>query len=216
MLFQVYDVSHTLCRRMQAKKCKVRKIRGSQNGDFIDIKNDLVCKSRDRFKPKSAICFLPVSLDPGERYSCCANISNLRQHLWHMLAASLPAKESKSSSTKWTKFSGVQRLFATPNGRKSKQEYSIIIENSRNRIMFLWPFVLFNSEASFSKQDFESMDSTLFFLATTFFWSFLCILLGIRTQTYRNPTYFLFRKVSTQTLATPDPFLPLFSDLLGF
>ena len=69
---------------------------------------------------------------------------------------------------KWTKFSRVQRLFATPNGRKSKQEYSIIIENSRNRIMFLWPFVLFNSEASFSKQDFESMDSTLLFLATTF------------------------------------------------
>ena len=31
--------------------------------------------------------------------------------------------------------------------------------------MFLWPFVLFNSEASFSKQDFESMDSTLMFLA---------------------------------------------------
>jgi hypothetical protein len=48
-----------------------------------------------------------------------------------------------------------------------------------------------------------------------FFWSFLCILLGIRTQTYRNPTYFLFRKVSTQTLATLDPFLPFFSDLLG-
>jgi hypothetical protein len=34
--------------------------------------------------------------------------------------------------------------------------------------MFLWPFVLFNSAASFTKQDFESMDSTLFFLATTF------------------------------------------------
>ena len=66
------------------------------------------------------------------------------------------ANEAKSnSSTKWTKFSRVQRLFATPNGRKSKQEYSIIIdiiENSRNRIMFLWPFVLFNSEASISSQ----------------------------------------------------------------
>jgi hypothetical protein len=61
-----------------------------------------------------------------------------------------------------------KRLFATPNGRKSKQEYSIIIENSRKRIMFLWPFVLFNSEASFTKQDFETMDSTLLFLATTF------------------------------------------------
>ena len=74
------------------------------------------------------------------------------------------ANEAKSnSSTKWTKSSRVQRLFATPNGRKSKQEYSIIIENSRNRIMFLWPFVLFNSEDSFSKQDFETMDSTLLF-----------------------------------------------------
>jgi hypothetical protein len=48
MLFQVYDISHTLCQRVQAKKCKVRKVRGSQNGDFIDIKNDLVVK------PKSA------------------------------------------------------------------------------------------------------------------------------------------------------------------
>ena len=39
------------------------------------------------------------------------------------------ANEAKSnSSTKWTKSSRVQRLFATPNGRKSKQEYSIIIE----------------------------------------------------------------------------------------
>ena len=146
---------------MQAKKCKVRKVRGSQNGDFIDIKNDLVCKSRDRLKPKSAICFLPVSLDPGERYSCCANISNLRQHLWHMLAASLRRSQSR-------RLRNGQNFQKTPNGRKSKQEYSIIIENSRNRIMFLWPFVLFNSEASFSKQDFESMDSTLLFLATTF------------------------------------------------
>ena len=26
--------------------------------------------------------------------------------------------------------------------------------------MFLWPFVLFNSAVSFTKQDFESMDSS--------------------------------------------------------
>ena len=58
------------------------------------------------------ICFL-VSPDPGERHSCCANISNMRQHLWHMLAASL----------RRTKSSRVQKLFETPNGRKSKQEY---------------------------------------------------------------------------------------------
>ena len=170
-----------------------------------------VSRETDLIKPKSAICFLPVSLDPGERYSCCANISNLRQHLWHMLAASLRRSQSR-------RLRNGQNFQKTPNGRKSKQEYSIIIENSRNRILFLWPFVLFNSEASFSKQDFESMDSTLLFLnfGNHFFWSFLCILLGIRTQTYRNPTYFLFRKVSTQTLATLDPFLPFFSDLLGF
>ena len=168
MLFQENDVSHTLCQRMQAKKCKVRKVRGSQNGDFIDIENDLVCKSRDRLKPKSAICLiLPVSLDPGERYSCCANVSNLRQHLWHMLAASLRRSQSRRLRN-GQNFLECKDLVATPNGRKSKQEYSIIIENSRNRIMFLWPFVLFNSEASFSKQDFESMDSTLLFLATTF------------------------------------------------
>jgi hypothetical protein len=55
--------------------------------------------------------------------------------------------------------------------------------------MFLWPFVLFNSAASFTKQDFESMDSTLFFLFSYrdysnfgnsgFFFAFLFRLLGI-------------------------------------
>jgi hypothetical protein len=40
--------------------------------------------------------------------------------------------------------------------------------------------------------------------------------IGIWTQTYRNPTSFLFRKVFTRTLATLGPFLPFFSDLLGF
>jgi hypothetical protein len=84
--------------------------------------------------------------------------------------------------------------------------------------MFLWPFVLSNSEVSFSKQDFESMDSTLVIIVfgNHFFWSFLCILLGIRTQTYRNPTYFLSRKVSTQTLATLDPFCLSFQTCWDF
>ena len=95
------------------------------------------------------------------------------------------ANEAKSnSSTKWTKFSRVQRLFATPNGRKSKQEYSIIIdiiENSRNQIMFLWPFVLFNSAASFSKQDFESMDSTLLF------WQPLFLVFPLYFARYTDP-----------------------------
>ena len=162
--------------KMQGEKSSGKPKPYGQNGDFIDIKNDLVCKSRDRLEPKSAICFLPVSLDPGERYSCCANISNLRQHLclWHMLAASLRRSQSRRLRN-GQNFLECKDFCnsATPKGRKSKQEYSIItdiIENSRNRIMFLWPFVLFNSEASFSKQDFESMtmDSTLLFLATTF------------------------------------------------
>ena len=101
------------------------------------------------------------------------------------------------------------------NGQKSKQEYSIIIEygssqNLRNRIMFLWPFVRFNSAASFTKRDFESMDSTLFFLVTTFLVFLSIFSIGIWTQTCRNPT------LTTQTLPTLDPFLPFFSDLLGF
>ena len=54
-----------------------------------------VSRETDLIKPKSAICFLQVSLDPGERYSCCENISNLRQHLWHMLAASLRRSQSR-------------------------------------------------------------------------------------------------------------------------
>jgi hypothetical protein len=76
--------------------------------------------------------------------------------------------------------------------------------------MFLWPFVRFNSAASFTKRDFESMDSTLFFLVTTFLVFLSIFSIGIWTQTYRNPT------LATQTLPTLDPFLPFFSDLLGF
>jgi hypothetical protein len=58
--------------------------------------------------------------------------------------------------------------------------------------MFLWPFVLFNSAASFTKQDFESMDSTLFFLFSYRDYRYT-------DRKYRNPTSFLFLKVSTQT-----------------
>ena len=166
----VYDVSHTydtLCQRMQAKKCKVRKVWGSQNGDFIDIKNDLVCKSRDRLKPKSAICFLPVSLDPGERYSCCANISNLRQHLWHMLAASLRLSQSRRLRN-GQNFLECKDFLQLQTGENRSKNYWSLLKIQGTRLSVLWPFVLFNSAASFSKQDFESMDSTLLFLATTF------------------------------------------------
>ena len=182
------------------------------------------------------ICFL-VS-DPGERYSCCANILNLRQHLWHMLAASLRRRQSQTRRLRngqnllakafcnskrakihrrtglmlsrgavetlpkflWRivfiivmklpefnifcdksariflifpsicpNFHGFPKKFGggavaptapplsrTPM-RKSKQEYSIIIEYDssqyqRNQIMFLWPFVLVQlSAASFTR-----------------------------------------------------------------
>ena len=101
------------------------------------------------------ICFL-VS-HPGERYSCCANITISLAHL----AARLRRRKSRTKSFR------VQRLFAIPNGRKSKKEYSIIIE------WFFTKFkepdyvpVAFCTVASFTKRDFESMDSTLFFLAT--------------------------------------------------
>ena len=80
--------------------------------------------------------------------------------------------------------------------------------------MFLWPFVLFNSAASFTKRDFESIDIILF--GNHFSGFPLYFPIGIWTQTYRNPTSFLFGKVFTRTLATLGPFLPFFSDLLGF
>jgi hypothetical protein len=63
--------------------------------------------------------------------------------------------------------------------------------------MFLWPFALFNSAASFTKQDFESMDYRY------------------TDPKYRNPTSF-HSKVSTQTLVALVPFFPFFSDFLGF
>ena len=203
---------------MQAKKCKVRKVWGSQNGDFIDIKNDLVCKSRDRLKPKSAICFLPVSLDPGERYSCCANISNLRQYLWHMLAASLRRSQSRRlrNGQNFLECKDFLQLQTGENRSKNTPSLLIIIENSRNQIISPVAFCTVQQCGFFLETGFRVNGLDIIVFGNHFFWSFLCILLGIRTQTYRNPTYFLFRKVSTQTLATLDPFLPFFSDLLGF
>ena len=217
MLFQVYDVSHTLCQRMQAKKCKVRKVRGSQNGDFIDIKNDLVCKSRDRLKPKSAICFLPVSLDPGERYSCCANISNLRQHFWHMLAASLRRSQSRRLRNGQNFLECKDFLQLQTGENRSKNTPSLLTLLKIQGTGLCSCGLLYCSTVRLLSRNRNSSQWTRHYC----FWQplflvFLCILLGIRTQTYRNPTYFLFRKVSTQTLATVDPFLPFFSDLLGF
>ena len=80
--------------------------------------------------------------------------------------------------------------------------------------MFLWPFVLFNSAASFTKQDFESKDSTLFFLVTTF------SRLPLYFPRYTDPNvqqynFILFRKVSTRTLATLVSFFAFLSRLVG-
>ena len=120
------------------------------------------------------------------------------------------AKESKSSSTKWTKDflqlqTGENRSKNTPSLLKIQGiglcscgllYCSTVRLLSRNRISSQW---------------------TRHYC----FWQplFLVFPLYFARYTdpkYRNPTYFLFRKVSTQTLATLDPFLPFFSDLLGF
>ena len=80
--------------------------------------------------------------------------------------------------------------------------------------MLLWPFVLFNSAASFTKQDFESMDSTLFFLVTTF--SRLPLYFPRYTDpNVQQPNFILFRKVSTRTLATLVSFFAFLSRLVG-
>jgi hypothetical protein len=158
--------------KIASQKMQGEKVRGSQNGDFIDIKNDLVCKSRDRLKSKSAICFLPVSLDPGERYSCCANISNLRQHLWHMLAASLRRSESRESRSKNTpSLLKIQGIGLCSVAFCTVQQCGFFLETG-----------------------FRVNGLDIIVFGNHFFRSFLCILLGIRTQTYRNPTYFLFEK----------------------
>jgi hypothetical protein len=90
----------------------------------------------------------------------------------------------------------VQRLFATPNGRKSKQEYSIIIDH-------YWKF----KEPDYVPVAFFTVQQWGFFLETGFrvneldiivlgyfFWSFVCILLGIRTQRTATQLIFFFEK----------------------
>ena len=111
-----------------------------------------------------------------QRYSCCANISNLRQHLWHMLAASLRRGQSQTRRLRigqnLLECKGFLQFQTGEIRSKNSSMHATLlsgsVQNSRNRIMFLWPFVLFNSAASFTKRDFESMDSTLIFFVTTF------------------------------------------------
>ena len=130
--------------------------------------------------------------------------------LVHTGSKSAKEVKSNSTSTKWTKPSRLQTFFSTPNGRKSKDEYSIMIaygslENPRNSITFLWPFALFKSAASFTKRACESIDSPFIF-----FWQlfhiFLRICQRIRIQMYRYPTSSLFQTVSTQTSVSLDLF----------
>ena len=107
---------------MQAKKCKVRKVWGSQNGDFIDIKLTwFVSRGTDLSQTESAIGFLPVSLDPGERYSCCAN---------------------KSSSTKWTKFSECKDFLQLQTGENRRKNTPSLLKIQGIGLSVLWPFVL--------------------------------------------------------------------------
>ena len=82
--------------------------------------------------------------------------------------------------------------------------------------MFLWLFVLFNSAASFSKQDFESMDSTLLFLATTFS-GFPLYFARYTDPNVPQPNLFSFSKRFHSNFDNSGSFfLPFFSDLLGF
>ena len=128
-----------------------------------------VSRETDLIKPKLAICFLPVSLDPGERYSCCANISNLRQHLWHMLAASLRSSQSRRLRNGQNFLECKDFLQLQTGENRSKNTPSLLkIQGTGLCSCGLLYCSTLNSEASFSKQDFESMDSTLLFLATTF------------------------------------------------
>ena len=59
--------------------------------------------------------------------------------------------------------------------------------------MFLWPFVLFNSAVSFTQQDFESMDSTLFFLVASFS-GFPLYFPRYTDQNVQKPNFFSFSK----------------------
>jgi hypothetical protein len=142
-------------------------------------------------------------------------------HTWKTTQYNKSAKEAKSnsSSTKWTKSSRVQRLFcnsALTCENRSKNTPSLLCmvlhKIQGTGLCSCGLVILFNSAASFTKQDFESMDSTLFFLFSYRNYRYT-------DPKYCNPTSFLFRKVSTQTLATLVPFLPFFSnfsDFLGF
>ena len=120
------------------------------------------------------------------------------------------ANEAKSnSSTKWTKSSRVQRLFATPNGRKSKQEYSIIIENSRNRIMFLWPFVLFNNVRFLSRNRISSQWTRHYC-----FWQPLFLVFPLYFARYTDPI-FSFSKSFHSNFGNPGSFFAFLFRLVG-
>ena len=80
---------------------------------------------------------------------------------------------SNSSSTKWQKSSKVQTLFSMPNCQKTKLAYSIMIARDSSQIpkhstMFICPFVLFKSAASFKQRAFASCGLSLTFFTTIF------------------------------------------------
>ena len=81
--------------------------------------------------------------------------------------------------------------------------------------MFLWPFVLFNSTASFTKRDFESMDSTLLFLVTTFL-VFLSIFLYVYMDpNVPQPNFFSFSKSLHSNYGNSGSFFAFLFRLVG-
>ena len=161
-----------------------------------------------------------------QRYSCCADISNsATTYLAHVGSKSTKEAKSNSSSTKWTKSSRVQRLFVTPNGRKSNQEYSIIIDygssqNPRTEpdyvpVAFCTVHATY-SAVSFTKRDFESMNSTLFFLVANFS-GFPLYFPSYTVPKVPQPNFFSFSKSFHSNFGNSGfLFLPSFSNLLGF
>jgi hypothetical protein len=153
-----------------------------------------------------------------QRYSCCANISNsATTYLEHVGSESTKEAKTNSSSMKWTKSSRVQRLFATPIKRaRILKNTPSLLSMVLHKIQGLNQLKLFNSAASFTKQDFESMNSTLSFLVTTFS-GFPLYFPSYMDPKVPQPNFFSFSKSFHSNFGNSRvPFLPFFSDLLGF
>ena len=157
----------------------------------------------------------------NQRYSCCANISNLRQHLWNMLAASLRRRQSQTrrlrNGQNLLQCKGFLQLQTGENRSKNTPSLlSMVLHKIQGTGLCSCGLLCCSTVRLLSRNRISSQWTRHYSFWQPLFLVFLCIFLGIRTQTYRNPTSFLFRKVSTHTLATQVPFLPFSSGLLGF